>query len=165
MKVNFDIVNKTFSLDLEEIDPYQNYVDTKFSFTENEKPEANFIDLSFGYSLFGEEDTLGVDSYPKENIKYFSSDQEYLELSRVFGFTPNKEYTLSVWASNNNENFSETFVFEFPKPAKPFSSWIWNDESISWEAPIPYPGGHGEPFYVWNEESQAWDIAIPKEES
>jgi len=36
---------------------------------------------------------------------------------------------------------------------KPFNSWVLNETTCQWEAPVAYPGG-GE--YRWDEESQAW---------
>lgn len=39
---------------------------------------------------------------------------------------------------------------------KPFESWILNESSFNWEAPIPYPED-GE-IYTWNEEGQTWDL-------
>lgn len=39
---------------------------------------------------------------------------------------------------------------------KPFDSWILNETSCLWEAPIAYPTD-GE-SYEWNEEQQQWDL-------
>lgn len=39
-------------------------------------------------------------------------------------------------------------------PPKPYPSWVLNDFSCLWEAPIPYPGDGG--LYFWNEETQSW---------
>lgn len=36
-----------------------------------------------------------------------------------------------------------------------FSSWIFNDETCSFEPPTPYPDGDGN--YEWNEETTTWD--------
>jgi len=40
-------------------------------------------------------------------------------------------------------------------PPKPFNSWVLNEETCLWEAPIAMPedGKH----YIWNEETQTWD--------
>jgi hypothetical protein len=43
-------------------------------------------------------------------------------------------------------------------PPKPYDSWIIDEETCIWVAPIPYPND-GE-IYVWNEESLAWDVVI-----
>ena len=40
-------------------------------------------------------------------------------------------------------------------PPKPFESWVLNEESCLWEAPLPYPED-GE-AYTWNEETGAWE--------
>lgn len=39
-------------------------------------------------------------------------------------------------------------------PPKPFSSWILNESTCLWEAPVPYPN-NGD-MYQWNEELQNW---------
>ena len=41
---------------------------------------------------------------------------------------------------------------------KPFESWILNEDSCLWEAPIPYPAD--ENLYTWNESSQCWEIVV-----
>lgn len=41
-------------------------------------------------------------------------------------------------------------------PETPYQSWILNEDTCLWEAPIPYPTD-GE-VYDWNEESQSWDL-------
>jgi hypothetical protein len=39
-------------------------------------------------------------------------------------------------------------------PPKPYESWVLNEETCLWDAPIPYPEDGGE--YFWNEESTSW---------
>jgi hypothetical protein len=52
------------------------------------------------------------------------------------------------------------FVYDIEKdafiPPKPFESWILNEETCNWDAPVVYPndGKH----YTWNEEMQYWNI-------
>ena len=41
-------------------------------------------------------------------------------------------------------------------PPKPYNSWILNEDSCLYEAPIAYPNDNKQ--YVWNEKSQAWDL-------
>jgi hypothetical protein len=52
---------------------------------------------------------------------------------------------------------------------KPFNSWILNEDSCCWEAPLPYPitntqnnldelGGPKNDSYTWNEETQSWTL-------
>ena len=40
-------------------------------------------------------------------------------------------------------------------PPKTFASWVLNEETCLWEAPLPYPQDGNK--YDWNEESQSWD--------
>lgn len=44
-------------------------------------------------------------------------------------------------------------------PPKQFSSWILNEFSCLWEAPIPYPNDGN--YYDWNEDNQSWDLYTP----
>jgi hypothetical protein len=50
---------------------------------------------------------------------------------------------------------------------KPYASWLLNEDTCLWAAPIPMPedAGTGEPpkQYLWNEATQAWD-AVPDEQ-
>jgi hypothetical protein len=39
-------------------------------------------------------------------------------------------------------------------PPKNFNSWILNENTCLWEAPIPYPEDGG--VYIWDEESTSW---------
>ena len=41
-------------------------------------------------------------------------------------------------------------------PPQPFSSWVLNEESCIWEAPIAKPNDGQK--YDWNEETQQWDL-------
>ena len=46
-------------------------------------------------------------------------------------------------------------VFYLPQP---YPSWILNEDTCIWEAPIPWPQPHG--FYSWNEDQRRWDLLI-----
>jgi hypothetical protein len=41
-------------------------------------------------------------------------------------------------------------------PKKPYPSWILNETTCDWEAPVAYPTD-GE-LYNWNETNQTWDL-------
>ena len=41
-------------------------------------------------------------------------------------------------------------------PPKPYASWVLNEDSCLWEAPVGYPDDGEE--YTWNEEEQKWDL-------
>jgi hypothetical protein len=39
-------------------------------------------------------------------------------------------------------------------PPSPYPSWLLNESTGLWEAPVPYPDGDN--LYIWDEELQAW---------
>ena len=41
-------------------------------------------------------------------------------------------------------------------PPKPFDSWILDENTCQWIAPIPYP--EDDLFYLWNEELGEWNV-------
>lgn len=42
-------------------------------------------------------------------------------------------------------------------PPKPYKSWLLNEETCLWEAPVAYP--EDGQMYNWNEENTSWDVA------
>lgn len=38
-------------------------------------------------------------------------------------------------------------------PPQPFASWILNDDTCLWDAPVPYPS---EGTWTWDEDNQQW---------
>ena len=57
------------------------------------------------------------------------------------------------------------FIYDQQRDAfiapKPFSSWLLNEETCQWEAPVPYP--NDQKPYVWDEESQQWiEVPLPQ---
>jgi hypothetical protein len=43
-------------------------------------------------------------------------------------------------------------------PNQPYASWLLNNTTYTWEAPIPYPEDNK--VYIWNENTKSWDIKI-----
>ena len=41
-------------------------------------------------------------------------------------------------------------------PKKTFNSWVLNEDTCLWQAPIPYPQDNNK--YNWNEQNQSWDL-------
>jgi|TARA_B100000035_G_scaffold138675_1_gene118190 hypothetical protein len=46
--------------------------------------------------------------------------------------------------------------FVSAKPAG-MDSWVFNEETLQWEPPIPMPPANEERTWEWNEELQKWD--------
>lgn len=41
-------------------------------------------------------------------------------------------------------------------PPQPYPSWLLDEDSCLWDAPVPYPSGDN--FYVWDEETRSWVV-------
>jgi len=41
---------------------------------------------------------------------------------------------------------------------KPYASWILNETTCRWEAPVPYPTDNK--LYTWNENTTSWDEVV-----
>ena len=41
-------------------------------------------------------------------------------------------------------------------PPKPYASWVLNETTAQWEAPVAMPDDGG--LYAWNEDTQFWDL-------
>tara|TARA_Y100000361_G_scaffold141153_1_gene145943 strand:+ start:144 stop:521 length:378 start_codon:yes stop_codon:yes gene_type:complete len=44
-------------------------------------------------------------------------------------------------------------------PPKPYNSWVLNEDTCQWEAPVEFPDVNNR--YNWNEENQEWDYIGP----
>lgn len=42
-------------------------------------------------------------------------------------------------------------------PPKPYASWLLNEETCLWDAPVAYPTDGNR--YVWNEQTVSWEAA------
>jgi len=72
----------------------------------------------------------------------------------------------SIWVQTSyNNNFRKNhagigYTYDEDRDAfiapKPFNSWILNETTCLWEAPVAYPDD-GE-RYIWNEETTTWDL-------
>jgi hypothetical protein len=72
----------------------------------------------------------------------------------------------AVWKQTSyNANIRKNFAgigFKYDQtrdafiPPKPFNSWILNEDTCRWEAPISYPTDGKN--YIWNEETKTWDL-------
>ena len=43
---------------------------------------------------------------------------------------------------------------------KPHASWILNEETCQWEAPVAYPDSESGETYEWNEETKSWEELV-----
>jgi len=79
----------------------------------------------------------------------------------------NKLYnTRDVWKQTSyNNNIRKNFAgigYQYDQtrdafiPPKPFNSWILNEDTCRWEAPVARP--ENDNIYSWNEQTLSWDI-------
>jgi hypothetical protein len=71
-----------------------------------------------------------------------------------------------VWKQTSyNRNFRKHFAgigYTYDEdrdafiPKKPFNSWILNEDTCIWNAPVAKPENDNE--YIWNESTLTWDI-------
>jgi len=79
----------------------------------------------------------------------------------------------SIWVQTSyNNNFRKNhasigYTYDEDRdafiPPKPFPSWILNETTCQWEAPVARPELTEEQtdnnnYYVWNETNQTWDL-------
>jgi len=74
--------------------------------------------------------------------------------------------TRDVWKQTSyNNNIRKNFAgigYQYDQtrdafiPKKPFNSWILNEDTCLWEAPVAMPIDDNK--YSWNEQNKSWDI-------
>ena len=100
-----------------------------------------------------------------EKVEVVSNDIATTEQAGA-DFLNNLYKTRDVWKQtsyNNNirKNFAGTgYHYDQARDAfiapKPFNSWILNETTCQWEAPVAKPDDGQD--YKWNEETKFWDL-------
>lgn len=141
MKIVLDLTREIWDFDLSEIlKGYTPSDEVVFDFVDNGNSYVEFKDLSFGFLIKEDENILYDVSFPAENVKYISTDQDYLENYFIDGLVPEKKYVIEVWAINDNKHFSDFVSFTMPKPRQPSPSWKWDSENNFWIPPLDSAG-------------------------
>ena len=107
-----------------------------------------------------------------ENVVVVSNDIATTEQAGV-DFLNTLYKTRDVWKQTSyNINFRKNYAgvgFTYDQtrdafiPPKPFNSWILNEETCLWEAPVAKPELTQEQidnnnYYIWNEETKQWEL-------
>jgi hypothetical protein len=66
--------------------------------------------------------------------------------AHAFGDTPLRKNYAGIGYTYDKER--DAFI-----PPQPFESWVLNEDTCLWEAPVPYPA---DGMYTWDEETGAW---------
>jgi len=100
----------------------------------------------------------------KDTADAFGVEKEHIGAAfceRLFGGT----WMQTSYNGNKRKNYAgigytynadlDAFV-----PPKPYASWVLNEETAQWNAPVPMPedAGTGEPpkMYSWDEDTVSW---------
>ena len=115
---------------------------------DNEGNEQEILGIKFCVKLFGEGNYKQTSYNTRKGI-YYESDLIIAEdQSKAF----RKNYAGLGWTYDETRDAFISY--------KPYPSWILNENSCWWEAPIPQPDDGL--FYFWDEETTSW-IIIPEE--
>jgi len=115
---------------------------------------------------------LGVGNIVEQVIVVHNSvitDENGIEQEKLGNDFINKLYnTRDVWKQTSyNGNIRKNYAgigyqYDQQRDAfiapKPFNSWILDENTCRWNAPIPYP--NDENRYKWNEQNQSWDLVV-----
>ena len=70
--------------------------------------------------------------------------------------TPSENQSLALRKNFAGIGYSYDQTRDAFIPPKPFDSWILNEDTCLWEAPVAYPDD-GQ-AYEWNESTKQWDL-------
>ena len=100
-----------------------------------------------------------------ERVEVVSNDIATNEQAGV-DFLNNLYGTRDTWKQTSyNGNIRKNFAgigFSYDQtrdafiPPKPFDSWILDEDTCLWEAPVAYPDDGQQ--YTWNESTKQWDL-------
>ena len=103
----------------------------------------------------------------KKGIDFLNSlyKKEYKWKKTSFNTIKGVHYTGITPSENQSKSFRKNFakpgyVYDEERdafiPPKPFNSWILNENTCGWEAPIQKPISDDNFIYVWNEDILNW---------
>jgi hypothetical protein len=77
--------------------------------------------------------------------------------------TPNTYWKQTSYNNNFRKNYAGIgYTYDEGRDAfiapKPYNSWILNEDTCQWVAPIDKPNDNK--FYVWNENNLSWEITV-----
>jgi hypothetical protein len=87
---------------------------------------------------------------------------------RYYGAIRGQECKRTSYNGNIRKNFAGIgYTYDWDRdafiPPKPYPSWILNEDTCRWEAPIPYPNDGV--MYSWDEEAGDWIAMVFQQEN
>ena len=104
--------------------------------------------IQFLKSLYGQYTSWKQTSYNTRNGEHYLSDNSGLSDTQNKAFR--KNYAGMGYTYDETR---DAFI-----PPKPYNSWILNEETCQWEAPVTRPDNKTD--YIWNELTLSWDLII-----
>jgi hypothetical protein len=102
------------------------------------------------YQKFDE--TIGGDishPYPHEGLEYRFANNKYTMFWHVLDMSAEE---IAEKQQEVKDEWAAVVEGANPNPA----SWVFNEETCSFEPPIPYPSDSDGTVYSWNEETTSW---------
>jgi hypothetical protein len=127
----------------------ENIVETVISInnaviTDTNGIEQEQLGVDFINQLYKTNDIWKKTSYNTKGGKYFNSDNTLGDQSKAF----RKNYAGIGYTYDSQR---DAFI-----PPKPYNSWILNETTCNWNAPVAYPTDGKR--YTWNEEILNWEL-------
>ena len=78
---------------------------------------------------------------------------------QVYGEIRNQVCKRTSYNGNIRKNYAGIgFTYDVQRdafiPPKPYSSWLLNEQTCRWDAPVAYPNDNKK--YIWNEQEKNW---------
>lgn len=99
-----------------------------------------------------------VDSSPGQWIQtsYNTSGGVHYETDKAGLRVPSKDQTKALRKNYAGIGYTYDATRDAFIPPKPFNSWVLNEDSCNWEAPVPMPAD-SDKFYIWDEDKEEWE--------
>lgn len=87
---------------------------------------------------------------------------------RYYGAIKGQECKRTSYNGNIRKNYAGIgFTYDWDRdafiPPKPYASWVLDEDTCQWEAPVPYPTDGL--MYEWNEEELDWTPIVFEQEN
>jgi hypothetical protein len=102
-----------------------------------------------------EQESLGIDFLTKLHGWAIWRQTSYNTQNGVhkLGGTPFRKNHAGIGHTYDEDR--EAFI-----PKKPYESWILNEDTCQWEAPVAKPDSESGATYEWNESTKSWDEIV-----
>lgn len=150
--IKFNTVTRQFVL--EDSSDVCGYSELHIKFVGDSYP-LDIAEVRLGYELTQNSEIISSKNYPQGQQKYISTDGISPLCVVNLDLIPTTEYKLSLWCLYTGIVYRDSFTFSSGKPSCPYSSWIWNNSTKQWDAPLDMPTDTDIP-YAWDESTQSW---------